>query len=972
MKKLNRLLAALLSVAMVISMIPAAAFAEGEDPDDDTRSNEIPEDYDEYGNYYGDDPDKTATAILDLTTSSADMIGEDVMEALTSSGKSMVDIVFLIDSTGSMADEINGVRKNLNVFTQALENASLDYRIAVIEYKDITAWDEETSTQVLQLNGKTWLKSADDVADLLAEITVTGGGDWKETPVDALGCMLKELTFRTDASKFAFVLTDADYKDDNDYGYTGMLDVTNELESEGISVSVISDTDYQSTYYSLYNSTDGIFCDIYGDFAEKLAELAAYVKEAVGKVNIKLLTEKTAEQTNYNLYTTTATITSTDMENDVTGLTVKLELPSGLTVDGSATQRISSLGPGESETVTFDFKAPVKSTDKIYTIKVRATSDDFAVGAVCMAQDTINVPGYGETDYSFTFGKDNYSFINSSSAFGYGSNPYYISDEDLAAFLEDLNNTEIYDVAYFYAVDGTLENLRANNLEDWGGSCYGMSVTAALFKAGILDPEDWGGETTYSIPALDPDENSALESMINVYHISQMSDAAWSDTHLAAVGSSDFPEIVQTMWEMACNIGEEGSSQQLYVVFLSGDGGHAVLCYGGEECSSFVYNGETYNKRLLIADPNTRQGQYLYISNDFNSAYYPNNYGYAPTKFGYYTPDLLMLDAHNYEDNSVNHSIRIRTGDMSNFTISSGKKTAVVVDGEVVSGDLKVTEKIVVGGAEDSAPILIIQDEVSSLTITPDAGEKLDATVYYDDIALGVTGEASSATMTKAGKIEVKGAEGEVKITAVANDGNIDFATITGNAAGTVNVSVNTESSSINVKGDIEDTVVANTTREGTSTDVVLGDTHTVYVSADGSLTTDDSDAGGAIALAVGAGAVVAGTVIASEVASARAEAALPDSSQIHVTENGTEKTFKADVKGKTLTIKTEANTAVLTGSRSYIEQLNEQGYKQLTLAAKTSDKMLYVFPVTKKVTVDISTLLAETPQDGTFTVTLN
>lgn len=1012
MKKLNRLLAALLTFAMMISMVPTAAFAatDYDDPDydDELTANEIPEDYDEYGYYYGDDPDKMSDETLGVSTLSLDDEEEGV-SALSASG--MVDIVFIIDSTGSMADEISNVRTNLNSFTQVLEDAGLDYRIAIVEYKDITVSGEENSTIVHQKDGVSWLTSADDVSDILGDISVTGGGDNDETVVDALGCMLspEELTFRNDASKFAILLTDAGYKDDNDYGYADMDAVIAKLQEVGISTSVISDTDYEDTYYSLYNGTDGIFCDIYGTFKDELIKLASYVERAVKPVTLTIKATRGTVEDDYITYTVNASITSTETEEtglDVTNLNITLDLND----DTVAEETLASLAPNEKKEYTWNVDVPVTEEDTVYIFKLRVTSDDFATGVVCMAQDTINVAGTGENDYNFVFGRDNYCFINI--PFAFSSETYYISDEDLEAFIDGRTNEEVQILADAWAKgnssavigkDGKLEfkstkkeHFLANDLIDFDGSCYGMSLTAALFRVGALDPNTWGGETTYQLPKLNSNGGkSDLESMINIYHISQSLDYAWSDAHYAQIETEQFPDVAKSMWEMAENIGKEGYEQQPYIVDMQyygdpddpyDDKGHAVICYGAEKCAILIGSGAgttKYDKKLLIADPNCKKTSYIFISQDFDTAFYSytssstemDNYDY----FGYFTPSLDILNTDNYDDFKVNHLLRIDAANMTDFMVSDGDKTTVVIAGKVVNDEIGVMQQRLVGTniIGEGTPIFIIKEGALQYTITPTNDERIDATVYFDGKALSVNAEAKSASFSADGSVKIKNAEGDMLVEATVNEGNIDFASVTGTASGDVTVKVNNDS--ISVKGDIDNTVVTNTDIDGlrndTYSEIALDEKGTAYADSNGTLSTSKhsggSDGAGAGIAIVGAGAVVAGGVIASNIVDTKAEAALPDSSLLHVYEGEAEKTFETNVNGKALIIKTQADSAVLTGARSYLEQLSAQGIEHITFKAETSAKTLYIWPVTKKTTVDVNTLLTETPVGANFVVNL-
>ena len=203
----------------------------------------------------------------------------------TDSSDLKADVVFAIDSTGSMSDEIRNVVKNLNSFTQYLEDRDVDIRIAIIDYKDITYSGERDSTVLHLKDYSPWYYTADDAAAVLSSLRVDGGGDGPETAVDALGCLLSDdIMFRSDAHKFAVLLTDYSYKNNNDYGYESMSEVVEELVDEKIYTSVITTSSFKSTYADLFEKTGGIYGDIYGDFGSILKELAERIFGITTKV----------------------------------------------------------------------------------------------------------------------------------------------------------------------------------------------------------------------------------------------------------------------------------------------------------------------------------------------------------------------------------------------------------------------------------------------------------------------------------------------------------------------------------------------------------------------------------------------------------------------------------------------------------------------------------------------------------------
>ncbi len=787
------------------------------------------------------------TVIICLSLSITVVMAEDE--------KTDVDIAFIIDATGSMSDEINNVKNNLNQFTTVLNDAGIDYRISVIEYKDITC-DGIDSTVIHTYNGKTWFSSPDEVSDVLTQIDVDGGGDTPETVIDALGFMMSSaLTFRTDASKFAFLLTDADYKNDNNYGYTDMASAIAALQEAGISTSVISSTSYQNSYKNLYEQTDGIFCNIKGNFAEELIKLAEYIKRAVRPVTISLYTsiDNTVDgSVTGSIY---ATITSTDEEEIVENMTVTLTLPEDMSIPEDVSditqleRNVTTLAPGETVSFMWIFSVPLIEENARYTYTVTATSESFATGVVCKAQDTISIAGTAPTDYTYVFGEDNYSFLNSGSAFGidhydidnkrYVYEEIYISESDLSAYLDNFNITELDLTAEWFAQDGVIENLITGNLKNWGGSCYGMSLTSALYKAGINNvTEDWNVGNVYDL-TMSPNTNSALESYVNIYHMTQATDASLNIL-TAVIGDPDFPNVIQNMWDKALAIGIEGTQQQPYLVNVycynstteRYEGGHAVVCFGAQS-GTYTHKGESYSSRLRIYDPNSTKEEHIYIADD-NSSAILTSYEECDV-FGYNTASLNQLNTYDFNDSEMNYIAKLSASEMTDFSIESKKGKTVTIAGKVVEDELGIdmhytVDSITEGDGASTRFVYLLPENDANYTIIPGEGELLKAKMYYEVGSFGVSGNAESVEFSADGKVTVKGAKGEITISLALNDSSLSFVEITGNADGDITVSLS--ENGIEIIGEIVDYTVSNLNRDGEEDSVSVEGNIDVYVEA--------------------------------------------------------------------------------------------------------------------------------------------
>lgn len=174
---------------------------------------------------------------------------------LVTSGKA--DVVFVLDTTGSMDGPIDNVRQNIAEFTEYLKESGVDIRIGLVIYKDIYD-DGIASTENLG-----FYYDYDEFLDVLnSPYMIGGGGDISETTVDALNEM-RQMDFRAGVSKFAIVITDADNKNGikEDETYT-LEQIADDLVEDGICTSVITYSMYSEEYDSLIEKTAGEFGNI--------------------------------------------------------------------------------------------------------------------------------------------------------------------------------------------------------------------------------------------------------------------------------------------------------------------------------------------------------------------------------------------------------------------------------------------------------------------------------------------------------------------------------------------------------------------------------------------------------------------------------------------------------------------------------------------------------------------------------------
>ncbi len=188
-------------------------------------------------------------------------------------------------------------------------------------------------------------------------------------------------------------------------------------------------------------------------------------------------------------------------------------------------------------------------------------------------------------DMTLNISTDTWKFLNAGSVFG---SERYMTDEARAYAKQTVN--------------GELADLDAA----FDGSCYGMSLTVILAKAGKLKASDLHTGAK-NLKELEPDQT--VQSVINFYHYMQYAQ------NLTVTTGSNYDDTLADMLETAENI-PRGELPMLLTLNMK-SGNHAVVGYGLEK-GAWVWNDRKYDRRVLIWDPNSpnelKDDACLYIS----------------------------------------------------------------------------------------------------------------------------------------------------------------------------------------------------------------------------------------------------------------------------------------------------------------------------------------------------------------------
>jgi Cutinase/von Willebrand factor type A domain/PKD domain len=181
---------------------------------------------------------------------------------LIGTGTAGLDVVFLIDTTGSMGDDIDEAKQFASTMASTIHE--LRGRVALVGYRD--AGDAYTATVFSSLQS-----DLTEFQTQLDGLEANGGGDTPEGLLHALMAALDGLDWRSGATKAAIVLTDADYHEpDLVDGSTVNQVADRALEIDPVNVYPVVPEFLQASYNELANLTSGQVIVNTGDTAASL------------------------------------------------------------------------------------------------------------------------------------------------------------------------------------------------------------------------------------------------------------------------------------------------------------------------------------------------------------------------------------------------------------------------------------------------------------------------------------------------------------------------------------------------------------------------------------------------------------------------------------------------------------------------------------------------------------------------------
>ena len=214
-----------------------------------------------------------------------------------------LDLVFLVDTTGSMGSYLRAAQQNIqNIHQEITKTEQVDLRLSIVEYKD----HEQNSDFPFLYHD--WMTDINDIQRACDEMQPTGGGDGPESIACALDCAVNTLQYRELAAKVIIWIADApphgfgdsgDYFPDGcpcnkDFQKTVFQAMENDIQIYSVATEPLNFKHLRDLMRAVAKMTGGHFVPL--DNAESLAKvIVAGSLEEIGMTNLMQIVEAKLE-----------------------------------------------------------------------------------------------------------------------------------------------------------------------------------------------------------------------------------------------------------------------------------------------------------------------------------------------------------------------------------------------------------------------------------------------------------------------------------------------------------------------------------------------------------------------------------------------------------------------------------------------------------------------------------------------------
>ena len=489
-----------------------------------------------------------------------------------------------------------------------------------------------------------------------------------------------------------------------------------------------------------------------------------------------------------NIQTGTATVTITGIGNYTGTKTATFSInPAPKTNISNCSMTLSQTtytydGGAKTPTVTLKYGAATLVNNTDYTVSYSNNTN--AGTATVTATGRGNYEGTKTATFiiksptpvktPFTWGTDNWNFLNSSYSGDFSSGTYrsQINSTYKNALKENLTASE-YQAIFIgsYYSNAWLD-------EKFGGSCYGMSSTTLLAKQGFLPYSSYKSGATKLHDLDRPTSNTNVSSLITYYQMLQVKSVTQQQYRTVPKRSheTNINEIISLLDE----------NDTVLLGFQKANwGGHAILAYD-YEYGSWTKGGVSYGARIKICDPNSSttndDNYYIYFNTRTYAWAIPAYTGITSAKgatFNYIGANIDEINQGGYLSGSSNNRSEGFIARIDAFSISHDRSVAKVQAGEngnyltmnTAAGDIEEDYSYVLGNESEGTIGYNLRDGNAAYMITQGDPDELELAMTYENCSMiGGSKAGESVIFDKSGYIEVQGQSAEYAMSITMDD----------------------------------------------------------------------------------------------------------------------------------------------------------------------------------------------------------